>query len=74
MQAIVDRIEENIVVIEYEGKMYNVDISLVCGEVNEGDVVDIKIDNQKITYIKKDDKKTLSRKEYINNLTKDMWQ
>lgn len=74
MQAIVDRIEENIVVIEYEGKMYNADISLVCGEVNEGDVVDIKKDNQKITYIKKDDKKTLSRKEYINNLTKDMWQ
>lgn len=74
MKGIVDRIEENIIVIEYDEKMYNVDSSLVHEQLDEGDVVEIIIQDNKIASLKKDLKGTLSRKEYINKLTKDMWQ
>ena len=39
MQGIVDRIEEDIVVIEIEGTMYNVDIELLEDEISEGDTM-----------------------------------
>lgn len=74
MKAIVDRIEENIIVIEYEDKMYDVDIKYCNGEVNEGDCVDIEFDDDKIISVKKNDEDTKSRKEYIADITKDMWQ
>lgn len=74
MKGIVDRIEENIIVIEYDEKMYNVDSFLIHEQLDEGDVVEIIIQDNKIASLKKDLKGTLSRKEYINKLTKDMWQ
>jgi len=65
MTGIVDRIENNIVVIEIDDKMYNVDISLIQGEVLEGDVVDIELDKERIVNVKKNNSKTKSREEYI---------
>ncbi len=74
MTGIVDRIENNIVVIEIDDKMYNVDISLIQGEVLEGDVVDIELDKERIVNVKKNNSKTKSREEYIKEITKDMWE
>ena len=71
MTGIVDRIENNIVVIEIDDKMYNVDISLIQGE---GDVVDIELDKERIVNVKKNNSKTKSREEYIKEITKDMWE
>lgn len=74
MQGIIDRIENNIVVIEYNEKIYNVDINLVDGTIIEGDVVDVIFNEDKIISVRKNEDKTKSRKEYIKELTKDMWQ
>lgn len=74
MEAIVDRIEEDIVVIEYKEKMYDVNINKAKGEISEGDVVEITIENDEITSVKKNEKATKSRKKYIEDLVKDMWQ
>ena len=74
MQGIVDRIENNFAVIEVEDKMYNVDIKDNNEALNEGDVVDIILEDGKIVKIKKNNLETSSRKEYIKEITKDMWQ
>lgn len=74
MIGIIDRIEENVVVIEVDEKMYNVDIGLVEGNVSESDVVDIELKDDKIILVKKNENKTKSREEYIKKITKDMWE
>ncbi|MGN1013573.1 MAG: DUF3006 domain-containing protein [Clostridia bacterium] len=74
MQGIVDRIENNFAVIEVEDKMYNVDIKDNNEALKEGDVVDIILEDGKIVKIKKNYFETASRKEYIKEITKDMWQ
>lgn len=74
MQGIVDRIENNFAVIEVEDKMYNVDIKDNNEALKEGDVVDIILEDVKIVKIKKNNLETSSRKEYIKEITKDMWQ
>ena len=74
MQGIVDRIEGNIVVIEFNDKMYNVDKTKFSEDIAEGDVVDIYMLEDEITKVVKNNKATYSRKEYIEDLTKDMWQ
>ena len=74
MQGIVDRIEHNFAVIEVEDKMYNVDIKDKNEALKEGDVVDIILEDGKIVKIKKNNLETSSRKEYIKEITKDMWQ
>lgn len=74
MQGIVDRIENNFAVIEVEDKMYNVDIKDNNEALKEGDVVDIILEDGKIVKIKKNNLETSSRKEYIKEITKDMWQ
>lgn len=74
MQGIVDRIENNFAVIEVEDKMYNVDIKDNNEALKEGDVVDIIFEDGKIVKIKKNNLETSSRKEYIKEITKDMWQ
>ena len=43
MKGIVDRIEDSIVVIETDKKMYNVDVERTDGTLKEGDVVELII-------------------------------
>ncbi len=74
MTGTIDRIENNIVVIEVDDKIYNVDINLAEGNISEGDIVDIEIKDEKIICFKKNNSKTKSREEYIKKLTKDMWE
>lgn len=74
MQAIVDRIEGNIVVLELEDKIINVEKDKVEGDVLEGDVVDVEFENEEIVKIKKNEDKTKSRQDYMDNLIKGMWQ
>ncbi len=74
MQAIVDRIEDNIVVLEVEDKVINVNIDKVDGDIVEGDVVDVEFENEEITKIKANKDKTKSRQEYMSDLIKGMWQ
>ena len=54
--------------------MYNVDIKDNNEALKEGDVVDIILEDGKIVKIKKNNLETSSRKEYIKEITKDMWQ
>ena len=72
MQGIVDRIEEDIVVIEIEGTMYNVDIELLEDEISEGDVVDVEFWENEIVSVTKDYTQTQKREEYIDQLTRDL--
>lgn len=67
---IVDRIEENYVVLE-NGKdnVFNVKKSDIIGNIKEGDIVYIK-DN--LYFI--DEKSTKVRKEEIDNLMKGLWE
>lgn len=74
MQAIVDRIEEDIVVLEVDEKIINVSKDKVEGEISEGDVVDIEYMNNEIVNVKVNKNQTKSRQEYISDLIKGMWQ
>ncbi len=74
MQGIIDRIEDNIVVIEVEDKVINISKNLFEGDFKEGDSVDIIIEEGTITKVVKNEEATKSRKEYMENLVKDMWQ
>lgn len=74
MQAIVDRIEQDIVVIEVEDKIINVRKDIVDGEISEGDVVDIEYKDGIATKVKVNKENTKSRQEYMSDLIKGMWQ
>lgn len=70
MELIVDRFEEEVAVCEDENKnIINIRRSSLPNEVKPGDIVIYK--NGKY-YI--DNNKTKNRKEYIKNLTKDLWE
>lgn len=73
MKGIIDRIENGFVVVEVEGKIYNVPIEKCDGEVHEGDVVEIE-KYEEIISIKTNEEETKNRKEYIDDLTKNMWE
>lgn len=74
MKGIVDRIEDSIVVIETDKKMYNVDVERTDGTLKEGDVVELIIQDDYIVEVRKNVEETQSREEYINDLIKDMWE
>lgn len=66
---IVDRIEDNIVVLEQnDGKIINIDLSCIDEVPSEGDVL-VKIDN----IYKVDKEATLRRKNHIGKLMRGMW-
>lgn len=68
---VVDRIEENIVVLEdYFENVVNVDILLFQDEITEGDVV--YIDEAGKYFVDKEE--TLRRKNEIEDLIKDLWE
>lgn len=67
---IVDRIEENYVIIEsYNGDMIEVLNFNIKSDIKEGDVL-VKTGNIFII----DKKETLKRKQAINNMMKNMWK
>jgi len=63
MKGIVDRIIENIVVLEVKDEMINIEKSKFPREVEEGDVVKQEGDN--FIILKEE---TVKRKKYIDNL------
>jgi non-homologous end joining protein Ku len=66
---IVDRIEENIVVLENSnGDIINIDLRYIDEIPSEGDVL-VKVDN----VYKIDKEATLKRKSHISKLMKGMW-
>ncbi|AOR24617.1 DUF3006 domain-containing protein [Clostridium taeniosporum] len=67
---IVDRIEENYVVIESsEGEIIEVSLSNIKGNIRDGDVL---IKKEDVFIIDKEE--TLKRKQAINNMMKNMWE
>lgn len=69
MKAIIDRIEEDIVVCELEiGNVIDINKKWFNFKIKEGDVVDI---TQKIIPLPEETEK---RKKYIEELTKDLWE
>lgn len=74
MQGIVDRFENDIVVIEIDGKMWNISLEYVQGELAEGDVVEVETQEDRIISVRKKEQETEDRKEYMEDLLKDMWE
>ena len=73
MLGIIDRFEGEYIVVESEDKIYSVKKDISKENLQEGDVVNLEIKNKSIVSIKKNLRETQKRKEYIVNLTKDMW-
>ena len=73
MLGIIDRFEGEYIVVESEDKIYSVKKDISKENLQEGDVINLKIKNKSIVSIKKNLRETQKRKEYIVNLTKDMW-
>ena len=73
MLGIIDRFEGEYIVVESEDKIYSVKKDISKENLQEGDVVNLEIKNKSIVSIKKNLRETKKRKEYIVNLTKDMW-
>lgn len=70
MKLIIDRIEEKYAVCENEEKEFiNIDISKLPNDVKIGDII-ILNDGEFII----DKKETKKRKDYIDEITKDIWQ
>ena len=73
MLGIVDRFEGKYIVVEVEDKIYNVKKDISKEELKEGDVVNLEIRDKIVISIKKNLQETQKRKEYIKNLSKDIW-
>ena len=73
MLGIIDRFEGEYIVVESEDKIYSVKKDISKENLQEGDVVNLEIKNKSIVSIKKNLRETQKSKEYIVNLTKDMW-
>ena len=70
MKLIVDRFEDNYVVCEDENqKVLNILKDEIEGEVKEGDIL-VFCDGKYIV----DKAETIDRKEYIEDLIKDLWE
>ena len=70
MKLIIDRIEEKYAVCENENKEFiNIDVNKLPNDVKVGDIIIINGDNISI-----EKNETIKRKEYIEEITKDIWQ
>ncbi len=67
MTGIIDRIVENIVVLEVEGEMLNIERTKFPEDIKEGDIV--RKDGDNFIILKGE---TKERKKYIDNLFKDL--
>jgi len=75
MQGIVDRIEEELYVVELEdGTMINIEKDKILEDVKLGDVVDVEFEDGEVIEVRKNEEQTEDRKKYIEDLTKDMWE
>lgn len=63
---IIDRIEGQWAVIEYGSKTFNLPLSILPSEVEEGDVIQIQIS--------RDEKTTTARKEAIKALAEELFE
>lgn len=68
-EFIVDRIEGNIVVIEYGNSIIEVNIDYIKGIVKEGDILIKRDEFYEVNPIK-----TNLRKDKINSIMKGMWE
>ena len=66
MQAVVDRILDELVVVEFQGKCYNIPRIFFPADVKEGSVVSITI--------APDEKATKKAREEIKDLMEDVWE
>lgn len=70
MELIIDRFEDEYAVCEDENKkILNINKSKIPKQAKEGDII-IYTDGKYIL----DKEKTLNRKKYIEELTKDLWE
>ncbi len=70
MHGIIDRFEQNIAVIEIEGKTADIQRELVSGDAKEGDCVTLNSDGIWVV----DSEATKKRSEYIKSLMDDLWE
>lgn len=68
-EFIVDRIEEEILIVEYNKSVIEININLIKGIVKEGDVL-VKLDK----FYEVDHIKTNLRKDRINSMMKGIWK
>lgn len=69
-KCVVDRIEEEYIVVENDNGMVSIPKEEIDFEVKEGDVL---ITDENGKYIL-DKEETIARKEYIDNLISDLWE
>ena len=67
---IIDRIEEDYIILENNGNIKNIKKREIKFSIKEGDVI---IKNKEGKYIL-DKEATVERKDYIEDLTKDLWE
>lgn len=67
---IIDRIEEDYIILENNGNIKNIKKREINFSIKEGDVI---IKNKEGKYIL-DKEATVERKDYIEDLTKDLWE
>lgn len=67
---IVDRIEENYIILENNEIVMNISKEEIEFDVKEGDILTKNIDGKFIKNISE----TLKREEYIKELTQDLWE
>lgn len=58
---IVDRVEGNYVVIEFEEQYLNIPLTYFTEDVKEGDILELKVNKEKTDNVKKNNKERLER-------------
>lgn len=74
VEGIIDRFEGDYIVVEIEGKMYDVLRSITDEELAEGDVLDVVIQEGEVVSITKNPEKTKTAEDALADLLKDMWK
>ena len=68
-EFIIDRIEDKIVIVEYNESIIELDIDLIKGNFKEGDILVKKDEFYEVDHIK-----TNLRKDRINSIMKGIWE
>ncbi|MFE1242972.1 DUF3006 domain-containing protein [Fictibacillus sp. NPDC058756] len=69
-KGIIDRIEEDVAVVELENKIINIPLSKLPKEINTGDVIQFLEDNTIVI----DDQATNERRERIKKLMNELFE
>jgi len=71
MRGIIDRIEDKIAVIELEeGRMIDIKVKNIIGDVKEGKVIEIEHECENVLI---NEYETIERRKYMNEIVKDLW-